>query len=48
MINAARSLVIESFTWSAAVEAIALASMFAVVTVTFALRQLRRRLRVAA
>jgi ABC-2 type transport system permease protein len=48
MINAARSLVIESFTWSAALEAIALASAFAVLTVTFALRQLRRRLRVAA
>jgi ABC-2 type transport system permease protein len=48
MINAARSLVIEEFTWSAALEAIALASVFAVLTITFSLAQLRRRLAVAS
>jgi ABC-2 type transport system permease protein len=48
MINAARSLVIEEFTWSAALEALVLAAVFAVITISFSLSQLRRRLAVAA
>ncbi len=47
LIDAARELVIEGFSVSAALQALAVAGMFAVVTLMWSVRALRRRLAVA-
>jgi ABC-2 type transport system permease protein len=48
LIDAARSLVIDQFSWTDAFTALGLACIFAVLAVFLSLRQLQRRLRVAA
>jgi ABC-2 type transport system permease protein len=48
MINAARDLVIDEFTWRAALQALGIASALLVLSSTVAVRQLQRRLEVAS
>jgi ABC-2 type transport system permease protein len=48
MINGARNLVIEGFSWTAAAQALGIASALLAVTATIAVRQLNRRLAVAS
>ena len=48
MINGARDLVIDGFSWAAAAQAIGIAAILLVLTASMAVRQLQKRLEVAS